>query len=452
VPWSHAAGFRRSTVAPVGVHCLASSAASCALRYLAEEFQQVRMLANRFLDSVPVPTGGDLLVEINLIGWGLVGGTAEGLNALLAYQEVAAAAGVPERAALVHVTYERNGVKVGEAWHESGTDGPGHAPGELGSRDRASAYEVKVDVGRQPASDRLRRLLAALRPEVDPARLPMAYNALAVADRVLTPSAADPELLAAQRLILAQMLAIPTGGGPAVVPLLSASRAIFDHMKRGRHLWAMDARAAATLLLAAHVPAACARARWGNPTSAAREYRRLLALAADRLHAGRWEMTGELVVSAVRDGYLEALDSLGAYLNAEAVALRDSALGGPPDPLEFAGRLYDAAPFAFAAGWLCRSAREHATDPARARDLAQREAAADDLFLRLCDGLHSQLSDWALGGLWAERAMITAARARGDSEGAWRLLSAGELALRWPRSYRPFLLGEGPAPAVRVGG
>lgn len=402
-------------------------------------------------DDAPLPTGRALLVELNLIGWALVGGTAEGLNSLLAYQEAAAGAGVPPRGALAHVVYERDGVTVGEAWHDGRMDRTGRNPAGLSPQDRESAYQIKVDLAHQPASDRLRRILAALEPEAGQTRLPTVHNALSVADRALSPWAPDPELLAAQRLIVAHVLSIPVGGAGPVVPLLNASQAIYDHMKRGRHMWAMDARAAAALLLVAHVPAVCARARGPDPAQVATEYRRLLALAADRLHAGRWEMTGELVVAAVRDGYLGPLDALGSYLAAEAIALRDAALDGPPDPLDFAGKLYDAAPFAFAAGWLSRWVREHAAvQSASGQDWASRETESEELFSRICDGLHSQLLDWILGGLWAERRRVAAARARGDRDGVWRLLAEGELALRWPRSYRPFLLGEGPAPAVRL--
>jgi hypothetical protein len=401
--------------------------------------------------DLPLPVGRAILVEINLIGWALVGGTAEGLNALLAYDDAAALAGLPLRGALAHVIYERGGATVGEAWHEGRLDRTGRNEADLSRAERASACQIRVDLRRQPASDRLRKILAELVPEADPAQLPTVHNALAVADRTMSLSAPDPELLAAQRLIVAHVLTIPTGGAGPVLPLVNASQAIYDHMKRGRRMWSMDARGAAALLLAAHIPAACARARGSDPATMAREYRRLLALAADRLYAGRWEMLGELIVRVVRDGYLAPLDALGSHLSAEAIALRDAALDGLPDPLDFAGKLYDAAPFAFAAGWLSRWVVEHAALPAaHTADWARRAADAEDLFVRICDGLHSQLLDWILGCIWVARADVSAAHARGDRDRVWMLLREGEIALRWPRSYRPFLLGEGPEPTVRL--
>jgi hypothetical protein len=174
--------------------------------------------------------------------------------------------------------------------------------------------------------------------------------------------------------------------------------------------------------------------------------RRLVA-AAEHARHGPEVMARLLVMHAVRDGYAKVLDYAAATYYAWAIAMRDAALAGPPDPLRFGAQLYNAPPYAYAAYLICQGARAALGKSAQGR-WARMQTDAEELFIRIGDGIYAQYRDWCLSQLDRERQKITAAQARGDRREVWKLIRNGEFGLRWPRSYRPYLLGEAPAPAV----
>ncbi|MFI5067323.1 MAG: hypothetical protein ACHP9Z_25535 [Streptosporangiales bacterium] len=313
-------------------------------------------------EEAPLPEGAEILAEIHLLGWALAGGVAGDADRRLALLRA-----VPPGDGLMHVTYRLNGKAVSDGWHERRPDGSGRNHRHVGEDRRGAAREVSVDLGLQPASGRLRRIIAALPggariPEPGPQLI---RGALDCAERSVTPGASDPGLLEIHRLILAHLLAAREADARRLSAL---PQAVEDRQRHWRRLWSMDARAAAAARLAAHVPAICAQAHEDTRESVA-SYQALAALAADQLRAGWWDMTEALVIEAVRRGYAAQLDALGTQFLAETTRLRDAA-----------------------------------------------------------------------------RDQVAQAQAQGDRRAVRTLLREGEFALRWPRSFRPFLLGDGDPP------
>jgi hypothetical protein len=384
-------------------------------------------------EEAPLPQGTEILAEIHLLAWSLVGSVAGNADWRLAMGNV-----TDLRDGFIHTVYVQNGAVVGEGWHDRRADGSGrryHDYHDVPEDRRALAREVRVDISVRPASGRLRRMIGAV-PEPE-----LIQNALDCADRAFTPYAAEPGLLEIYHEIMAT-LSHSDPQRTADLPQL-----IFNRQKHRRRMWSMDARATAAARFAAQIPAVCAAAHEDDLKRSVATYRELVTVAADRLRAGWWDMTEQLVAEAVAMGYAAQLDKLGADLLAEATRFRDAALEAPPEPVRFAGLLYDAAPPAFAAAWLSRSGRKSRAVPWKfASAWAHRETIAEEMFVRISDGLWHQAVDWITGSWWEVRRQVAAARARGDRRAVWTMLRDGEFGLRWPRSFRPFLSGEGDPP------
>jgi hypothetical protein len=377
-------------------------------------------------EETPPPHGTEILAEIHLLAWSLVGPVAGAADMRLAMSN---AHDPPD--GLVHTVYVRDGAVVREGWHERRPDGSGRryhgAPGDS----RLPSHEVRVDLSVRPVSDRLRKLITAV-PEPQ-----LIQGALDCADRSLTPLYGEPGLLEIHHEIVATL------SRPDLNRIAAMPQILYDRQKHWRQTWSMDARATAAARFAAQVPAACAAAHEHDLKRSIATYLHLATVAADRLRAGWWDMTEQLVTEAVEMGYAAQLDKLGTDLLAEAIRFRDAALQAPPEPVRFAGLLYDAAPPAFAAAWLSRIGRKSRHVPAELADAwAHRETVAEELFARISDGLWYQPVDWITGALWEVRRQVADAQARGDRRAVWTMLRDGEFGLRWPRSYFPFLSGE----------
>ncbi|PXW97382.1 hypothetical protein [Mycolicibacterium moriokaense] len=388
-------------------------------------------------------------VVLNLTGPALVGGFAGQLDEFTAGAIARRDAGVPE-VGTVHTIYERRGVVVRDFWSESRLDGTGRHGSHVDAAARRNAYEVRIDLDSRPASARLKAALDVVEARAMQAGMDRAmveamfvpfHNALAVTDRAGYPF--DRELIDISALLrhLALFGSAPTGGWA------TAADDVVKHMRAKRFALEIDTGSAAAILIAAHVPATCAVAAEALSLDAARTYRELMALAAERLRGGMLHMLKELVEGAASDGYLGALYFISERLLAEAVALREHALDSPPDPVEFTRRLFDIPPYAEAAKLICQWAREcvHAS----AVDLwARRQTQAEELRVRAAEGLCSQYINWVNEHHMQERRLIAAAQARGDRRAVFRLLREGEFRLMRPKSYRSFLEGHGAPPAI----
>jgi hypothetical protein len=221
---------------------------------------------------------------------------------------------------------------------------------------------------------------------------------------------------------------------------------VVAQMRAKRFALALDARAAAAILIAAYVPVRCAVMAEIASRDGQRTFRAFLALAAERLRGGMWYMLRELVQSAAADGYVDALELLSRELLAEARALRDRALESPPDPVEFSRRLFDIPPYADATRWICQWTRECGAGVEET--WACRQTQAEEVAVRAGEGLCAQYINWITGHHLSERRLVEAAHVRGDRRAVFRMLREGENRCMRPRSYRPFLEGRGPAPAI----
>ena len=213
-----------------------------------------------------------------------------------------------------------------------------------------------------------------------------------------------------------------------------------ERVDQARSEWRIDALSAAAMLLAGNIPRYCAQSQ-GDPAGRAPCFSSYLIYGAMQLRDGDWSAIRAVVDKAVNEGYVESLDQLGTALLDEAHGHRDLALNGPPDRMEFARELATAAPFALAAQLLSRWTRESlgpVADPLQVR--LHRETSAEELWVRLNDGLMSQWFDWLMGRTSQERAEIAAAKAAGDELLVAQLLAEGEDGYRRPRSARAFLL------------
>jgi hypothetical protein len=396
-----------------------------------------RMLTQaQAFDETPLPQGTEVLAEIHLLAWSLVGSVAGDADRRLSLNSV-----TEPGDGLIHTVFVQNGAVVSDSWHERRPDGSGRHHRDVPEVRRATAREVRVDLGVRPASGRLQRIIAT--NPVPPPGPQLVQGALDCADRSFTPFAGEPGLLEIYQEIMAELLR------PDVKRFANLPQRIYDRQKHWRRMWSMDAHATAAARFAAQVPAACAQAHGDDLKRSVATYRELVTVAADRLRAGWWDMTGQLITDAVDMGYARQLDKLAADLLAEATRFRDAALAAPPEPVRVAGLLYDAAPAAYAAAWLSRSGRKSRALPEEfAAVWAHRETVAEEMFARIGDGLWYQAADWITGAYWTIRREIAEARARGGRRAEWAMLRDGEFGLRWPRSLRSFLSGQSDDPPL----
>jgi hypothetical protein len=397
------------------------------------------------LADVPLPTGGHALIEANLLGWGLVGCQAGNINFKLAHWEAAALAGAPDGPGLRHLTVELGGTVVGGGWMEHRPDGTGRTYFDVGDDDRRRAHKVTVDLAREPGSERLRQIISALPPKQARWRPP--HNALAAGSLV-------GSLAQARRPSLSALERLPRRLGPApkdfVAGAASISSEIFALKTRLRHEWAITAPDAAALLLAAQVPLACGQIYGKNSEAAWRIYCKYLTAAIGHISRAPELAAEKMIAQVARDGCYKALDAVASVYYSTAVEFRDAALDGPADPLRFAWQLYSVGPYAYAVMLICHAARSTLRrNSSKSERWARTQTGAAELFLRAGDGICFQYMDFCLGRIGQEREKVAAAQARGDHRAVWKLIRDGEFGLRWPRSYRPYLMGQARLPAVK---
>ena len=384
---------------------------------------------------------------LNLIGPALVGGFAGKLDETTASGIARRDAGVPEFGT-IHIVYEQQGVVVRDLWVEARSDGTGRQGSQVDAAARRDAYEVRVDLDSRPVSARLTATLDELKSRAaqagidDLAMFVPFQNALTVTERAGWPY--DPELVEIS-LLLRHLAA----SGSANTGWANAADTVVQHMREKRHALAIDARSAAAILIAAHVPATCAADAKLRSLDAERTYRELMAVAADRLRGGMWPMLEELVKGVANSGRIAALYFVAEQLLAEAVALRNRALEAPSDPVEFSRKLFDIPPYAEAAKLICQWAREPA-QASWADAFTRRQTQAEELRARASEGLYAQYFNWVDQRHLHERSLVAAAQARGDRRAVFRILREGEFRCMRPRSYRAFLEGHGEPPTITL--
>jgi hypothetical protein len=401
------------------------------------------------LADVPLPSGGHALIEINLLGWGLTGCRAGDIDRHIAFWEASVEAGLSDSPGLAHLLVELHGSPLGGGWIEKRADGTGRNYLAVDPARHAGTHQVRLDLARRPASERLRLLLASLPHEQ--ARWQPPHNALFTADTALLP-VRHSHLLTIEGLVAEGLGPDASGWSPLAA---GVSAQIEGQLQQLRHDWAIDAPEAAAYLLAAQLPAACAQQHPGSADLAELIHRRYLLIAAEHVRDGPDAMAMQLVSEAAAGGYARVLNAVADMYYTRALVARDAALDGPPDPMQFGRQLYNVAPYAYAVMLICAALRTLIGQPAAPGEVAGRarlQTDATELFIRVGDGIFLQYMDWCLALLDREREKVAAAQARGDRREVWKLIRGGEFALRWPRSYRPYLLGEAPVPAVRYPG
>ncbi len=399
------------------------------------EASQVTRLAD-----VPLSAPGQALIEANLLGWGLVGCGPGTINMHLDHWEATLQVSVPDGPGVQHMTFELGGVILREAWLEARSDGTGRNHLIADDEMRRRAHDVRLDLAHEPGSERLRRIIA--RMPLKQARWPPLHNALA-AGSLLHPARPDLSALTPLRR------QVGPGTAGSSIQALGISSQIFALKQRLRHEWAITALDAAALMVAAQVPLTCSQVHSADGDATWRIYSQYLAATLRGIDDGPQRAVAKLVTRAARDGYHDALDALASSYYSTALQFRDAALDGPPDAMRFAWQLYNVAPYAYAVVLISRSVRATLRkNSARSEAWAHRQTAATELFLRVGDGIFYQYLDFCLGCLKHERARVATAQARGDRRGVWKLVRDGEFMLRWPRAYRPYLMGRAGLPAV----
>lgn len=394
-------------------------------------------------DEIPIPGAIDAIVDLNLLAWTLVGAVGGSLDIRHPYTMAAAAAGVPELGATVHAVLELNGVEVENGWQQARLDATGRHGPQVDDASRAAAFEIRVNLDEHPASARLRALITLFEPYVPASELRPARNALLVAHRLnYLP---DPELMWVSDMIA-------TALADENADLTAVPHAVLAHMQTRRDDLAIDARSAGAMLIAAYITESCAGSHT-DPAQAMLAYRKLLALAAISMQHGDWRNSDGLVARAAGDGYLGHLATLAEQFYSRAKIYRDYALASPPDPLEFARRLYEIAPYAAAAAWIgsaVRAAQAEQTQTPEHSALAKVATDAEELAVRTSDGLDIHYMHCVIGQIHQDRRAVAAAVTAGQRDEVFRFLREGEFRLTRPQSYRAFLEGKSPDPPAAM--
>jgi hypothetical protein len=423
----------------IGANCLAAVLGRWQRGFMSEAGCDPDDLVITRLADVPVPPAGYADVEAHFLAWGLVGTRRGNIDEHLAHWE--ASAGAPDGPGIRHLIIKRGDLVLGEGWLEHREDGTGRNYREVDDDKRRLAHDVTIDAGQRPGSERLRQILATL--PTSQANFPPILNALAVADGE---GPASPDLVLLERKIRR----LNPSDTRFMRSAFRMSKDIFALQERLRHQCAISAPDAAALMLASQIPSICAQMHPDDPAMARATFSRYLTFVANSTRFAPEVAARLLVAMAVRDGYTEALKAVAAEYYSSAMARREYALDAPDDPMDFARRLYNAAPTTFCVVLICRGLRAAIGDGLPAADeWAKRETSATEFFIRLGDGIFHQYMDFCLGQIRRERDKIVQARADGDDRLAWRLLRDGEFMLRWPRSYRPYLTGEASLPVLR---
>ena len=392
--------------------------------------------------ELPLPEEGWALCELNLLGWALVGLWAGGLDRHVAQFDAPGKQEDLTRNGLTHCIRKSGGRIVGEYWVTIRSDGSARHYDECPAAEDVTGfdrYEVVIDQDEPVASARYRSILAALAERMPADEHDIMRNPLIVTERADRTIRCEVLQDAARMLKERYLDPIGREGMAAVQRLDDAGPDLERYMRRHRHLLAIDAHEASVLLMAGGLASAVStRADEWMPVL----YGEYLARAADQLATGQWEPMRHVVSEALRAGYHDALDSLAVLYYETAKQYRDVALDAPAEPWEFGRRLFNAVPYAAAAAILSDWVVQLAGSTPR---WVSRQSQAEELVVRIADGLSHQWLSWAIGdqgGIPRERRLVEEARLRGDDAEVRRLLLTGEYALLRPRSYRAFLTGE----------
>ena len=385
--------------------------------------------------ALPLPSGESAADEAGLLAQALVGCQPVTLETQLAVQREMLNRKIQLGFGILHVSVLWNGRDVGERWIElAETHGHSHSHGDV-PEGAADTPVITVDIGDGLAKGRLARLISAIEEITDERDLIPLRNALAVCHRAELDEP-DPALLSLATELTDKYLVPTLVEGTqewlnAIMKMPGQPDFVMDKMARCRSKWSIDAHGAAAMLVIGSLPSYCAEAEAevGTPTTSVAVFIRYLKRIIGAILMGDPYQVFYTVGSAVRDGYRDAMESLASNFHDKAIAHSEAALSGPPERMQFGRELAIAAPYALAAYLVARQ-----LDPDQSMN--QRATAANELYVRISDGLIFQWSDWIGGGVAADRNEYLAAIARGDKIAAWKVLKDGEQRFRWPRSVK----------------
>ena len=382
------------------------------------------------LADVPLPQGVQALHEAVLLGRALLNFFPEALERTVLADQAWSDSAVPRERASVHVRYVRSGQTVDESYVHLDAYGGG-------KHDRqhdlsvGPAYELVVDLGRHPARDRFLRLHADLRSqlgearssgrELDPQSLQWWEFVDAAAESVATEARPDQQHEALAELPLPR---------PDVLEAVAhGMEGLTDELRRQGLLTIWPATA---LLVAAYVPL---RVAAGDPEQLARH----LTYALLEARVSPWQAIYGVVQKGVREGLSTEVGQAADALLADAERHRDLALDGTLDRDVFSRTLFLGAPRAWAAMQLYRLLRDASPDP-EPIPRQKRRVVAEELAVRMQDGVVHQWLDVGNARTAGERRKVQETLARGDEPAVRDLLLQGERRLLRPRAARDLLL------------
>ncbi|GGM36277.1 hypothetical protein GCM10012275_04400 [Longimycelium tulufanense] len=403
------------------------------------------------LAEVPLPRGQAALAEAVLLGRALLGAEPQFLEQNILVREAWEAAGLPDRDVTVRMITK--GLGPGAKKHYICLDEHGAGRHHDDSyRPPGRVRTLRVRLGRTPARDRflsLNRHLAeqlleaeAIEATGGPPPHPVALrrgrfvaNAAHAIDHCVLDEP-HPELRELSDQFRRTALLSPEG-----VPL-SAAEGLEGEANGRRDEGRLGSTAAAALLVVARLPSAIAAAGQAQRV----EFTRFFSFGMLELGVSPGQAIYGLCGKALREGHAEVVFRAAEDLLREAERRRDTALDGPPDRDAFGELLFAAAPYALAALLLASAA----ADEGSSAELAV-QATAEELFVRLQDGLVHQWADLGDVRLREERRQIREAQQRGDTLTVNLIVREGELGLHRPRAVRDLLLGKMPWPNAEEG-
>jgi hypothetical protein len=394
------------------------------------------------LSEMPLPAGTDALAESGLLAQALMAARpwyAEARFAALQASTAQASTGT------LHLMLHRDGEVIQDCYIVRQADGTGRYYQDVPDDVKAGATDLVVEIG-DLLTARLARLADVISEAAGDEYLTPIRTALRSAQATLSAGGTDPELAAiGQGLIQACLLSADADAQ------LAAGRQAVEAAGTAHLDWRLDGWSMAAVLIAVNVPMACAAGQDGQPDNA-QTFTRYLGTAASALSSGDWQQVSVVVAKVLKEEHGSGLAALAADLYSEAVRRADAALGGPPSPMIFGGQLLEALPYALAAWWISRWAADAdapAPSPAPGKESdtwLKRRTDAEELYVRMTDGVFAQWSRYVAGVLPAERREIMAVAEEKGKLAANELLRKGEASYHRPRSLRPYLLGEQDTP------
>jgi hypothetical protein len=409
------------------------------------------------LSEMPLPAGMDAVAESGLLAQALMAARPWYAEARFAAQQAditqastarastAQASTAQGSAGTLHLVLNRDGEVIQDCYIARQADGTGRYYQDVTDDAKASATDLVVEIG-DLLTARLARLAEVIGEVAGEEYLAPITAALRSAQATLSAGGTDPELAAiGQQLLQACLLAADADAQ------LAAGREMVEAAATAHLGWQLDGWSMAAVLIAANVPIACAAGQDGQPGDA-QTFTRYLGTAASALHSGDWQQVSVVVAKALREEHGRRLAALAADLYSEAVRRADTAVDGPPSPMIFGGQLFEALPYALAAWWISRWAADAGTpapNPAPGKEgdtWLKRRTDAEELYVRMTDGIFAQWSSYVTGALAAERREIMAVAQAKGKLAANELIRKGEASYHRPRSLRPYLLGERDTP------